>query len=129
MVSWASRNQPIVTLSSAEAEYVTATSTTCQVVWMRRMLKDLLQEQQEPTTIFCDNNSTIMLSKNHVFHKKTKHIDTRYHFMRELVNNKEICLEFCRSKEQVVDIFTKALARDAFQHLHSSLGVRTVTNE
>jgi hypothetical protein len=82
---------------------------------MRRMLKYLLQEQHEPTTVFCDNNSTIMLSKNHVFHKKTKHIDTRYHFIRELVNNKEICLEFCRSKEQVTDIFTKSLARDAFQ--------------
>jgi hypothetical protein len=70
-----------------------------------------------------------MLSKNHVFHKKTNHIDTRYHFIRELVNNKEICLEFCRSKEQVTNIFTKALARDAFQHLRSSLGVHAVTNE
>jgi hypothetical protein len=91
--------------------------------------KFLLQEQQEPTIVFSDNNSSIMLSKNHVFHKKIKHIDTRYHFMRELVNNKEMCLEFCRSKEQVTEIFTKALARDTFQHLHSSLGVRAVTKE
>jgi hypothetical protein len=82
MVSWESRKQPIVTLSSAEVEYVTATSVACQVVWMRRMLKYLLQEQQETTTVFCDNNLAIMLSKNHVFHKKTKHIDTRYHFIR-----------------------------------------------
>jgi hypothetical protein len=78
IVSWASRKQPIVTLFSAEAKYVAATSATCQVVWMRRMLKDFLQEQQEPTTLLCDNNSTIVLSKNHAFHKKTKHIDTRY---------------------------------------------------
>jgi hypothetical protein len=84
---------------------------------MRRMLKYLLQEQHEEATVFCDNNSTIILSKNHVFHKKTKHIDTRYHFIRELVNNKEICLEFSRSKEQVTYIFTKALGRDAFHHL------------
>jgi alpha-glucosidase (family GH31 glycosyl hydrolase) len=96
MVSWASRKKTIVIVSSAEAEYVTATSTTSQAVWMRRMLKDLLQEQHEPTIVFSDNNSTIMLSKNHVFHKKTKNIDTRYHFIRELVNNKEICLKFCR---------------------------------
>jgi hypothetical protein len=73
------------------------------------MSKHLLQEQQEPTTVFCDNNSTIMLSKNHVFHKKTKHIDTRYSFIKELVNNKEICLDFWRSKEQFTDIFTKLL--------------------
>jgi hypothetical protein len=59
-------------------------------------VKDFLQEQHEPTTLFCDNNSTIMLSKNHVFHNKTKHIDTRYHFIGELVNKEEMSLEFCR---------------------------------
>jgi hypothetical protein len=118
-----------VTLSSVEEEYFVATSTTCEAVWMRRMLKYSLQEQQEPTTIFYDKNSTIMLSKNHVFHKKTKHIDTRYHFIRDLVNNKEICLEFCRSKEKIADIFTKALARDAFQHLRSHMGVHATTYE
>lgn len=64
-----------------------------------------------------------MLSKNHVFHNKTKHIDTMYHFIRELMNNKEIGLEFCTSKEQGVDIFTKALEKDAIQHLHNSLRV------
>jgi hypothetical protein len=68
MVSWASRKQPIVTLSSVEEEYVVAKSAACQAVWIRRMLKDLLQEQKEPTTVFCDNHTTIFLSKNHVFH-------------------------------------------------------------
>jgi hypothetical protein len=117
-----------VTLSSALVEYVIATITTCQSVWLRRMLKYFLQEKQEPTTVFCDNNSAIMLSKNHVFHKKIEHIDTRYHFIKELVNNKEIFLEFCRSKEKIVDIFTKALARDAFQKLCNCLGFDAITN-
>ena len=114
VVSWDSKKQPIVSLSSAEAEYVAATSAACQVLWMRRVLKYLSQNHQEPTTIFCDNNSTIALSKNHMFHKRTKHIDTRFHFIRELVKNKEICLEFCRSKYQLVDIFTKPLANETF---------------
>ena len=57
------------------------------------------------------------ISKNDMFHKKTKHIDTRFHFIRELVNNKEICLEFCKSKDQLADIFTKPLANDTFQYL------------
>jgi hypothetical protein len=118
---------PIVTLSSTKAEYVATTCTTCQVVWMRRMLKYSFHEKQESTTVFGDYDSSIMLSKNHVFHKKTKHIDTRYHFVRELVNNKEICLEFCKSKEQVIDIFTKSLAIDAFKKLLSCLGVGAVT--
>jgi hypothetical protein len=95
---------------------------------MKRMLKYLLQEQQEPTTVFCDNNSAIMLSKNHVFHKKTKNIDTRYHFIKELVDTKENFLEFWRTKEQVVDIFTKSLARDAFHKLPSCLGVDIVVD-
>jgi hypothetical protein len=113
-MSWESRKKPIVTLSLAEAEYVVGTSATFQVLWMRRMLKYFLQQQHEPTTVFCDNNSAIMLSNNLAFHEKTKHIDTRYNFIRELVNNKEICLKFCRPKEQVVDIFKKDLVRDAF---------------
>ena len=123
VISWDSKKQPIVTLSLVEAEYVAMTSVACQAVWMRRVLKDLSQNHQEPTTIFYGNNSTIALSKNHVFHKRTKHIDIRFHFIRELVNNKEICLEFCKSKDQLADIFMKPLEKDTFQYLHSYLGM------
>jgi hypothetical protein len=103
MVLWESRKQPIVTLSSVEGEYITTTRDSCQELWMKRMLKYLLQEQLELALVFCENNSAIMLSNNQLFQKKTKNIDTRYHFIRELVNNKEICLNFCRSKEQVAE--------------------------
>ena len=65
-----------MTLSFAEVEYVAATAVACQTVWMRRTLFELQHEQNEPTPIFCDNNSTIALSRNHVFHKRSKHIDT-----------------------------------------------------
>ena len=123
VVSWDSKKQPIVTLSSAEAEYVAATSVACQAVWMRRVLKDLSQNHQESTTIFCDNNSAIALANNHVYHKRTKHIDIRFHFIRGLVNNKEICLEFWRSEDQLADIFTKPLAKDTFQCLRRYLGM------
>jgi len=121
-VAWASKKQPIVTISSAEAEYVAGTSTACQALWMQRILKDLMHNQEESTTIYCDK-STIALSKNHVFHKKTKHTDTRYHFIRELVNNGELILQHCKSKEQLVDIFTKALAQDQFEYLREALGI------
>jgi hypothetical protein len=99
-----------VKISLVEAEYVAGTSTTYQAVSMRRILKDLMHNQEEPTTIYCDNKSTIALSNNHVFHKRKKHIDTRYHFIRELVNNGELILQHCKSKEQLGDIFTKDLA-------------------
>eukprot|EP00253_Pinus_taeda_P011834 PITA_11834 len=94
-ISWASKKQPIVSLSTTKAEYVTATTVVCQAVWMRRMLRDLRHDQEGATTIFCDNTLAIALSKNCVFHNKTKHIDAKYHFIRELINNDEIVLQHC----------------------------------
>jgi hypothetical protein len=111
LISWASKKQPIVSLSSAEAEYVAATTAACHAVWLRRLLKDMGHAVKYTTTIFCDNNSAIALSKNHMFHKKSKHIDTRYHFIRELVKEGEISLLFCGSKEQLADMFTKPLGK------------------
>jgi hypothetical protein len=123
VISWASKKQPIVTLSSAEAEYVAATSAACQAVWLRRVLEGLQQKQEGPTTVYCDNNSAIALSKNHVFHQKSKHIDTRYHFIRELVNNGEVHVEHCKSIDQLADIFTKPLAKDIFEFHRNNLGI------
>jgi hypothetical protein len=77
-----------VIVSSTEAEYVATTATSFQVVWMRRVLNELLHNQNDATQIICDNKSSIALSKNHVFHKQSKHIDTRYHFIQELVIGK-----------------------------------------
>eukprot|EP00253_Pinus_taeda_P009922 PITA_09922 len=98
-ISWASKKQSIVALSTAEAKYVAATATACQAVWIRRMLRSLGQEQAKETMVFCDNSSAIALSKNSVFHKRTKHIDTRFHYIRELVSNGEIVLEHCMTQE------------------------------
>eukprot|EP00253_Pinus_taeda_P033673 PITA_33673 len=122
-ISWASKKQPIVALSTAEAEYVAATAAACQAVWMRRMLRSLGQEQAKATVIFCDNISAIALSKNPLFHKRTKHIDTRFHYMRELVSNGEIVLEYCRTQEQVADILTKPLDQKSFEFLRKCLGM------
>jgi hypothetical protein len=81
---------------------------------MRRVLKELKNEQMNATKIYCDNNSGLTLSKNPVFHKKSKYIDTRYHFIIELINNEEILLKFCKSQNQCADIFTKTLGKENF---------------
>ena len=86
-ISWASKKQPIVALSTAKAEYVAATAAACQAVWMRKILRILGQEQVKGTVIFCDNSSAIALSKNSIFHKRMKHIDTKFHYIIELVKN------------------------------------------
>ena len=115
LISWASKKQPIITISSAKAEYVVGTSLACHAVWLRRILSDLAHEEKEPNPIFCDNISTIALSKNHVFHCKSNHIDTRYHFIRDLVNDGSIMLHFFGLKEQLVEIFIKPLGRNTFE--------------
>eukprot|EP00253_Pinus_taeda_P020910 PITA_20910 len=123
-ISWASKKQPVVSLSTAEAEYVAATAAACQAVWLRRVIRDLCHEQEKGTTIYCDNSSAIALSKNSVFHKRTKHIDTKFHFIRELVNNGEIVLQHCRTEDQLADILTKPLGKKSFDHFRKCLGMQ-----
>jgi hypothetical protein len=123
LISWASKKQPTVSISSAEEEYFIATSASGQAMWLRRILKDMSHIEKDQTPIFCDKTSTIALSKNHVFHKKTKHIDTRFHFIRELVNNGDIALQLCGSRDHPADIFTKPLGKSVFDFQRQHLGI------
>ena len=76
-------------LLACEAEYVAATSCVCHAIWLRKLLKDLNVPQGEPTVIRIDSKSAIALAKNPVFHERSKHIDTRYHYIRECIARKE----------------------------------------
>lgn len=122
-ISWCSKKQPIVTLSSTEAEYVAASLCSCQAVWLRRLMETIQQQQMGATTIFCDNVSAIKISKNPVLHARSKHIDVRFHFLRDLCNDGVIDLVFCKSQDQVADILTKPLKQDVFVKLRRMLGV------
>ncbi|KAG6425267.1 hypothetical protein SASPL_115694 [Salvia splendens] len=112
--TWMSKKQLIVTLSNCEAEYVAVTFSVCHVIWLRSLLSELGWPQKEPTTICVDNKSAIAQSKNPVFHNQSKHIDTRYHYIRECVANQEIQVEYVKSQDQVADIFTKHLKYEYF---------------
>nr|CAD1832705.1 unnamed protein product [Ananas comosus var. bracteatus] len=122
-VTWASKKQATTALSSSEAEYIAATSAACQAVWMRRILEDLYQAQEYPTEIYCDNRSTIAMTKNPVFHGRTKHIEVRHHFIRDLVNNRQIDMKNCSTNEQVADGLTKALSHEKILKFRRALGV------
>eukprot|EP00257_Ricinus_communis_P015773 XP_015573748.1 uncharacterized protein LOC107261134 [Ricinus communis] len=126
VVSWSSKKQPIVTLSTTEAEFVAATSCAYQAIWLRNILKELRFKQEEATTIYCDNSSAIKLSKNHVLHGRSKHIDVKYHFLRDLTNDGVINLIYYRSKDQIADILTKSLKVAAFLKIRRLLGVCTL---
>ena len=125
-ITWSSKKQPIVTLSSIEAEFVAATACTCQAIWLRRILEEFQFKQLEATQVFCDNNSSIKLSKNPVLHGRSKHIDVRYYFLRELTKEKIVELIHCKSEDQVVDLFTKPLKLASLQKLRALLGVCTM---
>ncbi|KAH9648545.1 hypothetical protein KPL70_025633 [Citrus sinensis] len=121
--TWMSKKQPIVTLSTCEAEYVTAISSVCHAIWLSNLLKELSLAQEEPTEICVDNKSAIALSKNPVFHDRSKHIDTRYHFIRECIARKEVQIKYVKSQDQAADIFTKPLKQEDFVRFRSLLGV------
>ena len=121
--TWMSKKQPIVTLSTCEAEYVAATSCVCHAVWLRNLLNELSLPQEEATKIRVDNKSTIALAKNPVFHDRSKHIDTRFHYIRECITRKEVQVEYIKSQDQVADIFTKPLKFEDFIKMRYLLGV------
>lgn len=127
-VSWTSKKQPIVTLSTTEAEYVAAASCATQGVWMKRVLDKLGHSHSKCITIFCDNSSAIKLSRNPVLHGRSKHIDVRFHFLRDLTKDGKVKLVHCGSKDQVADIMTKPLKLDVFEKLRELLGVCKVPN-
>jgi len=122
-VSWSSKKQPVVTLSTTEAEFIAAASCACQGVWMRRILEKLGHTQLGSITMYCDNSSTIKLSKNPVLHGRSKHIDVRFHFLRDLTKDGTLELVHCRSQNQIADIMTKPLKFEAFEMLRGLLGM------
>ena len=123
LVSWHSKKQESVALSTAEAEFIAATATCTQVLWMKRQIEDLKVQCQSPIIIKCDNKSAINISKNPVQHSRTKHIDIKYHFLKDQVTQNVVKLEFIPTNDQVADIFTKPLPKDVFERLRALLGV------
>ena len=127
VVSWSSKKQSVVALSTTEAKYIVAAFCACQCVYLRRVLEKLGVEEKTGIVIMCDNSSTIQLSKNPMFHGKSKHIDVRFHFLRVLVNDGVVELSYCNSQDQIADIMTKPLKLEQFEKLHGMLGVTKVT--
>ncbi|KAL0277244.1 UNVERIFIED_CONTAM: hypothetical protein PYX00_004597 [Menopon gallinae] len=112
-ISWMSKLQSSVSLSTMEAEYVAIREVTKEVVYVSRLINHMLFRHyvKEPISVYCDNQSAIELSKNPVFHKRSKHIDIAYHYARELVEKGKIELKYLRTDEMIADVFTKPLSK------------------
>lgn len=110
--------------SMYETEYVSTPITIAQMIWFRRIMEGTDEKQKDATRLYCDNKLAITMAKNSVHHSRTKHIAIKHHFIREVIESGEMKLEFYKSKEQVSNIFTKALPKDKFKLLKEALGVQ-----
>ena len=116
-------------LSSCEAEYIAATSATCQGVWLNRLISELKGVAERPMKLLVDNQSAIILCKNPVHHNRNKHIDTRYHFIRQCVEEKRIEVVYVKTEDQLADVLTKSLGRLKFLEMRGRLGIKDVRIE
>jgi hypothetical protein len=123
-ITWGSRKQELVTLSTAEAEYVAATHAAKEALWLRRLISEVFRPLKHPTTLHCDNQAAIALTKDGTYHARTKHIDIRYHFIRFSVEEGSINLVYCPTDDMVADTLTKALPNAKAKHFATELGLR-----
>lgn len=122
-VSWSSKKQQTVALSTAEAEYVAATHIAKQVLWHRTLFDELDFSHPSTSTIFTDNQAAISISHHPEFHSRTKHIDIAHHFLRDLITQGEINTVYVNTRDNLADLFTKGLSRDLHEDLTARIGI------
>ena len=123
--------QRVVALSTYEAEYIAASSATCQGLWISRLIKELMTMEENLVKILVDNKSALELTRNLVHNSRSKHIDTRHHFIRDCMEEGLVKFEYVKTEDQLADLFTKSLGRVKFCEFRAKIGVsivRTVTD-
>nr|GEX09766.1 ribonuclease H-like domain, reverse transcriptase, RNA-dependent DNA polymerase [Tanacetum cinerariifolium] len=123
-ISWSTQKQATVALSSCESEFIVATTAATQALWLKRLLSKLTHSEEDKVTIRVDNKSAIALMKNPVFYGRSKHIDTKYHFIRECVEREDIQVKFVSGEYQKADILTKALPKIKFLTMRQLIGLK-----
>ena len=127
-ISCNSKKQICVALSTAEAEYIALAKATQESIWLQKLLQDMSETSVTPITIFEDNQSTIEMTKNPQFHSKAKHIDIKFHYIRELVTTGKVDLKYCRKDEMIADMLTKGIGKIQFTKLRSMMGLRNISD-
>ncbi|GJR85608.1 ribonuclease H-like domain, reverse transcriptase, RNA-dependent DNA polymerase [Tanacetum coccineum] len=128
-ISWSTQKQATVSLSSCKSKFIAATAATTQALWLKRLLSKLTHSQEEKVTIMVDKKYAIALMKNPVFHGRSKHIDMKYHFIRECVKREDIQVEFVSGEYQKVDILIKALPKIKFLTMRQLIGLNSATSD
>lgn len=114
-IIWFARKQGVIATSTTYAEYVAAYEATKEIVWTRKILNELGLHQRKPTVLHCDNSAAEQLIKNPMFHQRTKHIDIKFHYTRDIFKQGDLVVKHVASNEQLADILTKPLTRQRFE--------------
>ena len=128
-ISWACRKQQCVPLSTTEAEYVALTETCQVILWLRNLCKDFNNKQTEAIQINVDNQSCLSIMNDQSFSNRTKHIDTKYHFIKDIKNNGLIKASYCPTDDNVADLLTKPLGAVKLNKLRLQAGLMIIEEE
>ena len=122
-ICWNARKQDVVAQSTTEAEYISMAAAANQAIWLSKVLADLGHKQSSPTELYCDNKSAIAIAQNPVQHGRTKHINVKFHALREAEKNLFIKILHCPTEVQLADLMTKGLPRSRLEMLRMKLGM------
>ena len=122
-ISWASRRQPTISLSSTEAEYKAASDTCRQMMWLRTFGNELGDDIDSPTPLCVDNQGSIFLAENPVIDRRTKHVEVHYHFIRDYVANGQVEIFYVPTKEQLADSLTKNISFSILEYFRHEIGL------
>jgi len=127
LITWCSQKQKTVAMSSCEAEFMAATVAAMQALWLRSLLSEITSTKPRVVILYVDNTLAIALMKNLVFHGRSKHLDTKYHFIRECVERGQTVVKRISTNDQKADILTKPMAAGKFEVMRHLIGVRDVS--
>ncbi|XP_004294137.1 PREDICTED: uncharacterized mitochondrial protein AtMg00810-like [Fragaria vesca subsp. vesca] len=126
LISWKSKRQKTVSLSSAEAEYHVMTGACCELTWLRYLLRDLGLIHHEPASLSCDNKAALHIAANPVFHERRRHIEMDCHYIRDKIQDGSVVAKYVSSTHQLADVLTKPLGKETFVPMVRKLGVQNI---